>query len=101
MKKTDPSVADIQAAIQVLSHLDVRINLEAVHSLVQLPITKLGNQYATQLVERASDQTLPIKNVCGQLDNWRNELAAQRSDSFDFGSWAERSRLICFFKKLG
>ena len=73
-----PTTAELRTAIEVLKVLDQRLNDHAAHSVIQLPNTDLGDQYAEQIEARTIEQTSHIEKVSMQLQNWRDELLQQR-----------------------
>jgi hypothetical protein len=73
-----PSTAQLRAAIEVLNMLGERINNNAGNSVVQLPDTRLGDDFAARAKARTIDQTTGIQTVTAQLEEWRNELTEQR-----------------------
>ena len=73
-----PTTAELRTAIEVLKVLDQRLNDHAAHSVIQLPNTDLGDQYAEQIEARTIEQTSHIEKVVVQLQNWRDELLQQR-----------------------
>jgi hypothetical protein len=73
-----PTTAELRTAIEVLKMLDQRLNDQAAHSVMQLPNTELGDQYAEQIEARTIEQTSHIKRVSMQLQNWREELLQQQ-----------------------
>ena len=73
-----PTTAELRTAIEVLKVLDQRLNDHAAHSVMQLPNTELGDQYAGHIEARTIEQTSHIEKVVVQLQNWRDELLQQR-----------------------
>ena len=73
-----PTTAELRTAIEVLKMLGQRINDHADHSVMQLPNTELGDQYAGHIEARTIEQTSHIEKVSMQLQNWRDELLQQR-----------------------
>ena len=73
-----PSTAQLRAAIEVLNMLGERIINNAANSVVQLPDTRLGDDFAARTEARTIDQTTGIQTVTAQLEEWRNELTEQR-----------------------
>jgi hypothetical protein len=73
-----PTTAELRTAIEVLNMLDQRLNDQAAHSVMQLPNTELGDQYAEQIEARTIEQTSHIEKVSMQLQNWREELLQQQ-----------------------
>jgi hypothetical protein len=72
-----PTTAELRTAIEVLKKLDQRINEHAAHSVMQLPDTQLGDNYAAHIEARTVEQTSHIETVTTQLQNWRDELVQQ------------------------
>lgn len=87
MKKQTPSAAELHTAVKVLAELEARIGFETAYSVIQLPPTQSGLRFALSLKERAVEQTLRIKTVSAQLENWRQELAAQRGAAVYLPRW--------------
>ena len=73
-----PTTAELFTAIEVLKKLGQRLNEHAAHSVMQLPDTQLGDNYAAHIKARALEQTGHIETVATQLQNWRDELLQQR-----------------------
>jgi hypothetical protein len=73
-----PTTAELRTAIEVLKMLDQRLDDQAAHSVMQLPNTELGDQYAEQIGARTIEQTSHIEKVSMQLQNWREELLQQQ-----------------------
>ena len=73
-----PSTAQIRTAIEVLKKLGERLNEHAAHSVIQLPDTRLGDDYAARIEARAIEQTSHIDVVAEQLKHWREELLQER-----------------------
>jgi hypothetical protein len=73
-----PTTAELRTAVEVLKMLDQRIKVHAAHSVLQLPKTELGDQYAAHIGAQAIEQTSHIEKVSMQLQNWRDELLQQR-----------------------
>jgi hypothetical protein len=76
-----PTTADLRTAIQVLEKLGERITAHANHSMMEMPESSLGANYAGQIESRAIEQTARIKHVASQLKIWRDELLQQRRQS--------------------
>ncbi len=76
-----PTTAQLRTAIEVLKKLSERINEHAAHSVMQLPDTQLGDNYAAHIEARSIEQTNHIENVATQLHNWRDELLQQEQQS--------------------
>lgn len=73
-----PTTAELRTAIEVLKMLNQRLNDHADHSVMQLPNTELGDQYAGHIEARTIEQTGHIEKVSMQLQNWRDELLQER-----------------------
>lgn len=73
-----PSTAQLLAATEVLNMLSERINNDAAHSVVQLPDSRLDDDFATRVEARTIEQTTRIQTVTAQLEEWRNELVQER-----------------------
>ena len=73
-----PSTAQLRAAIEVLNLLGERVVNNGANSVVQLPDTRLGDDFAARTEARTIDQTTGIQTVTAQLEEWRNELTEQR-----------------------
>jgi hypothetical protein len=74
-----PTAADLRTAIEVLKLLDQRLHNHVDHSVMQLPETELGDQYAAHLNGQTIEQTGHIEKVSTQLQNWREELLQQQN----------------------
>ena len=73
-----PTTAQIRTAIEVLKKLGERLNEHAAHSVMQLPETRLGDDYAARIEARTFEQTTHIETVTAQLKDWRDELPQQK-----------------------
>ncbi len=73
-----PTTAELRTAIEVLKMLGQRINEHSAHSVMQLPDTQLGDNYAAHIEARTIEQTGHIETVSAQLKNWRDELLQER-----------------------
>jgi len=73
-----PTTAELINANEVLNKLGERINPSAVHSVLRVADTRLGDHNAGRIEVTAIEQTSRIKIVAGQLQNWREELLLQR-----------------------
>jgi hypothetical protein len=73
-----PTTAELLNAIEVLKKLGERINTHAAHSVMQMPESSLGDNYAGRIQAQAIEQTSRIETVAEQLKNWREELIQQR-----------------------
>ncbi len=73
-----PTTAQLRTAIEVLKSLRKRLNEHAAHSVMQLPETRLGDDYAARIEARTIEQERRIDGVISHLDGWRSELLEQR-----------------------
>lgn len=76
-----PTTAELRTAIQVLNKLGERLNEHAAHSVMQLPETQLGDDYAARIESRTMEQTTQIETVAAELQSWRDELLQQQTQS--------------------
>lgn len=72
-----PTTAELRTAIEILKKLGERINEHATHSVMQLPDTQLGDNYAAHIKAQTIEQSGHIETVTTQLQNWRDELVQQ------------------------
>src|SRR6266571_135984 len=72
-----PTTAQLRTAIEVLKKLEERIDNHGTHSLVQLPATRLGDDYAARIEWQTIEQIARLKTVMAQLESWRDELRQQ------------------------
>lgn len=79
-----PTTAQIRTAIEVLKNLGERLNEHAAHSIMQLPETRLGDDYAARIEARTIQQLTHIENVASQLKNWRDETLQQRRECVSY-----------------
>jgi hypothetical protein len=73
-----PTTAQIRTAMEVLKKLGERIKAHAAHSVMQLPDSDLGADYAARIETRTMEQTSGIVGVVAQPESWRDELQQQR-----------------------
>src|SRR6266571_7266742 len=73
-----PTTAQLRTAIEVLKKLEERIDKHANHSLMQLPDTRLGDDYAARIESQTIEQIARLKTVMAQLESWRDELEQER-----------------------
>ena len=69
-----PTTTQLRTAIKVLKKLGERIDKHATHSLMQLPDTRLGDDYAVRIESQTIEQIARLKTVMAQLEAWRDEL---------------------------
>ena len=72
-----PTTAQLRTAIEVLKKLEERIDNHATHNVMQLPDTRLGDDYAVRIESQTIEQIGRLKTVMGQLESWRDELRQQ------------------------
>ena len=73
-----PTTAELRTAIRVLKALGEQINEHAAHSVMQMPDTRLGDDYAAKIEARSIEQISRIEGVTTQLEHWRDELMQQQ-----------------------
>ena len=73
-----PTTAQLRTAIAVLKKLGERLDNHATHSLMQLPATRLGDDYAARIEWQTIEQIARLKTVMAQLESWRDELKQER-----------------------
>jgi len=79
-----PTTAQLRTAIEVLNKLAERLDTHAAHSVMQLPETRLGDDYAAKVAARNIEQTSQIETVAAQLKHWREELLQQQRQSISY-----------------
>jgi hypothetical protein len=72
-----PTTAQLRTTIEVLKRLEDRIDKHGNHSLMQLPATRLGDDYAARIEWQTIEQIARLKTVMAQLESWRDELRQQ------------------------
>jgi hypothetical protein len=75
------TTAQLRTAIEVLNKLAERLNEQAAHSVIQMPESRLGDDYATRIESRTIEQTTRIETVAAQLKSWREEILQQQKQS--------------------
>ena len=75
----NPTMAELETAIQVLVRLGERLNTEAAYSIIQMPKTQLGDHYAGDIGSATIEQNVRIGAIAAKLKNWQEELSAQES----------------------
>ena len=73
-----PTTAQLRTAIEVLKKLEERIDNHGTHSLMQLPATRLGDDYAARIEWQTIEQIARLKTVMAQLESWRDALKQER-----------------------
>ena len=69
-----PTPIQIKIAIEVLKKYAERLNEQAAHSLIQMPESRLGADYAARIQSQAIGQISDIEAVAAQLTNWLDEI---------------------------
>jgi hypothetical protein len=75
----NPTMAELETAIQVLTRLGERLNTEAAYSIIQMPKTQLGDHYAGDIGSATIEQNVRIGAIATKLKNWQEELSAPES----------------------
>ena len=78
-----PTPAQITTAIEVLKKYAERLNEQPTHSVIQMPESRLGTNYATRIQSQTIGQISHIDAVAAQVKYWRNEIF-QQSDQPNF-----------------
>jgi hypothetical protein len=73
-----PTTGQLRTAIKVLKKLEERIENHVAHSVMQMPDTRLGDDYAARIESQTIEQIARLKTVMGQLESWRDELKQER-----------------------
>ena len=73
-----PTTTQLRTAIEVLKKLEERLDTHATHNVMQLPDTRLGDDYAARIESQTIEQIARLKTVMGQLESWRDELKQAR-----------------------
>jgi hypothetical protein len=69
-----PTPAQIKTAIKVLKMYAERLNEQATHSVIQMPESRLGTDYATRIQSQSIGQISHVEAVAVQLTNWLVEI---------------------------
>ena len=77
------TTAEFNTAIEVLKKYAERLNEQATHSVIQMPESRLGADYAARIQSQTIGQISHIENVAEQVKNWRDEIF-QQSDQPNF-----------------
>ena len=72
-----PTTAEFNTAIEVLKKYAERRNEQASHSMIQMPESRLGVDYAARIQSQTIGQISHIENVAEQVKNWRDEVFQQ------------------------
>ena len=71
------TTGQLRTAIEVLKKLEEPIDNQATHNVMQLPSTRLGDDYAARIESQTIEQIARLKTVMAQLESWRDELRQQ------------------------
>jgi hypothetical protein len=69
-----PSPGDILIAVKVLEAYRDQLNIEAAHSIAQLPETALGKNYAGNIGSQTIENGGRIDDLITRLNDWRQSL---------------------------
>ena len=69
-----PTPVQIKTAIEVLKKYAGRLNEQATHSVIQMPESRLGADYAAHIQSQSIGQISHIEAVAAQLTNWLDEI---------------------------
>jgi hypothetical protein len=72
-----PTKAEFNTAIEVLKKYAERLNEQAAHSMIQMPESRLGVDYAARIQSQTIGQIGQIETVAAQVKNWRDEIFQQ------------------------
>ena len=72
-----PTTAEFNIAIEVLKKYAKRLNEQAAHSIIQMPESRLGADYAARVQSQTIGQIGQIETVAEQVKNWRDEMFQQ------------------------
>ena len=72
-----PTPVQIKTAIKVLKMYAERLNEQAMHSVIQLPESRLGADYAARIQSQTIGQIGQIETIAAQVKNWRDEIFQQ------------------------
>jgi hypothetical protein len=69
-----PTPVQIKTAIKVLKMYAERLNEQSTHSVIQMPESRLGADYAARIQSQTVGQISHIEAVSAQLTNWLDEI---------------------------
>jgi hypothetical protein len=72
-----PTTAEFNTAIEVLKKYAERLNEQAAHSIIQMPESPMGVDYAARIQSQTIGQISHIETVAAQVKNWRDEVFQQ------------------------
>jgi uncharacterized protein YaaN involved in tellurite resistance len=76
-----PTTAELNTAIEVLKKYAERLNEQTTHSLIQMPESRLGIDYAARIQSQIIGQIGQIETVAAQVKKWRDEIIQQSGQS--------------------
>jgi hypothetical protein len=72
-----PTKAEFNNSIEVLKKYAKRLNEQAIHSMIQMPESRQGVDYAARIQSQTIGQIGRIETVAAQVKNWRDEILRQ------------------------
>jgi hypothetical protein len=72
-----PTTVEFNTAIEVLKKYAERLNEQAAHSMIQMPESRLGVDYAARIQSQTIGQIGQIETIAAQVKNWRDEILQQ------------------------
>ncbi len=69
-----PTPVQIKTAIKVLKMYAERLNEQATHSVIQLPESSLGGDYAARIQSQTIGQISHVEAVAARLTDWLDEI---------------------------
>ena len=69
-----PTPVQIKTAIKMLKMYAERLNEQATHSVIQMPESRLGADYAARIQSQTIGQISHVEAVAAQLTNWLDEI---------------------------
>jgi len=69
-----PKPAQIKTAIEVLKKYAERLNEQAAHSVIQMPESRLGADYAARIQSQTIGQISHVEAVAARLTDWLDEI---------------------------
>ena len=68
------TTAEFNTAIEVLKKYAERLNEQAAHSMIQMPESRLGVDYAARIQSQTIGQISHVEALAAQLTNWLDEI---------------------------
>ena len=69
-----PTPAQIKTTVEVLKKYAERLNEQAAHSMIQMPESCLGADYAARIQSQTIGQISHVEAVAAQLTNWLDAI---------------------------